>query len=112
MNESLNFVCGRIRPQIFWKNLSPYVLTTTNGQLMITPADKKVLKRFGENLRKLRKDKGLSLREMSYACSIDNSKIAKIEKGMINITLTTLLQLAIALEAQPATLLEYSPVEQ
>lgn len=76
---------------------------------MITPADKKVLKRFGDHLRKLRKEKGLSLREMSYACSIDNSKIAKIEKGMINITFTTLLQLAVALEAQPAVLLEYEP---
>lgn len=74
---------------------------------MITPADKKVLKIFGENLRRLRKEKGLSLREMSYACSIDNSKIAKIEKGMINITLTTLIQLASALEAQPSSLLIY-----
>ncbi|HEY6901335.1 MAG TPA: helix-turn-helix transcriptional regulator, partial [Puia sp.] len=53
--------------------------------------------------------KGLSLREMSYACSIDNSKIAKIEKGMINITFTTLLQLAVALEAHPSILLEYEP---
>ena len=79
---------------------------------MITPADKKVLKRFGENLRKLRKEKGLSLREMSYACSIDNSKIAKIEKGMIDITFTTLLQLAQALEAQPASLLSYELAEQ
>jgi len=78
---------------------------------MITPQDKKVLKRFGENLRKLRKEKGLSLREMSYACSIDNSKIAKIEKGMINITFTTLLQLAVALEAPPTILLSYEPVE-
>jgi DNA-binding Xre family transcriptional regulator len=77
--------------------------------IMITPADKKVLKRFGENLRKLRKDKGLSLREMSYACSIDNSKIAKIEKGMINITFTTLLQLATALETHASTLLDYEP---
>jgi transcriptional regulator with XRE-family HTH domain len=76
---------------------------------MITPADKKVLKKFGENLRRLRKEKGLSLREMSYACSIDNSKIAKIEKGMINITLTTLLQLATALEKHPTVLLEYEP---
>ena len=74
---------------------------------MITPADKKALKKFGEHLRTLRKDKGLSLREMSYACSIDNSKIAKIEKGMINITLTTLFQLASALEAEPTALLEY-----
>ena len=78
---------------------------------MITPQDKKVLKRFGENLRKLRKEKGLSLREMSYACSIDNSKIAKIEKGMINITFTTLLQLAVALEAPPTILLSYEQAE-
>jgi DNA-binding Xre family transcriptional regulator len=76
-------------------------------RIMITPADKKVLKKFGENLRRLRKEKGLSLREMSYACSIDNSKIAKIEKGMINITFTTLLQLASALEIHPSALLDY-----
>jgi DNA-binding Xre family transcriptional regulator len=86
-----------------------HLRTPFEARIMITPADKKVLKKFGENLRKLRKEKGLSLREMSYACSIDNSKIAKIEKGMINITFTTLLQLAVALEAQPAILLEYEP---
>jgi len=74
---------------------------------MITPGDKKALKKFGENLRKLRKTKGLSLREMSSACSIDNSKIAKIEKGMINITYTTLLQLAVALEMHPSSLMDY-----
>ena len=78
--------------------------------IMITPSDKKALKKFGENLRKLRNQKGLSLREMSYACSIDNSKIAKIEKGQINITLTTLLQLAVALETHPSSLLDY-PLE-
>jgi transcriptional regulator with XRE-family HTH domain len=77
---------------------------------MITPGDTKALKKFGENLRKLRKTKGLSLREMSYACSIDNSKIAKIEKGLINITYTTLLQLAVALEVHPSALVDY-PLE-
>jgi transcriptional regulator with XRE-family HTH domain len=74
---------------------------------MIKPGDKKVLKKFGENLRNLRKQKGLSLRQMSYACSIDNSKIAKIEKGMVNITFTTLLQLALALDTHPCSLLDY-----
>ncbi len=74
---------------------------------MIKPADRKALKKFGENLQKQRSLKGLSLREMSYACNIDNSKIAKIEKGRVNITFTTLLQLAGALEIHPAVLLEY-----
>ena len=76
---------------------------------MITPPDQKALKEFGEHLHKLRKAKGLSLREMSYACNIDNSKIAKIEKGQINITFTTLLQLALALEVHPSSLLDYQP---
>jgi transcriptional regulator with XRE-family HTH domain len=74
---------------------------------MIKPADKKALKKFGENLRKLRMLKGLSLRQMSYDCSIDNSKIAKIEKGKVNITLTTLIQLAGALEMHPSSLLNF-----
>jgi len=74
---------------------------------MIKASDKKALKKFGENLQKLRKQRELSLREMSYACSIDNSKIAKIEKGRVNITFTTLLQLAGALEVHPSDLLSY-----
>src|SRR5260370_23841021 len=104
LNQSDEVFLGRNR---FEKTL--HLRTPLEETIMITPADKKVLKRFGENLRKLRKEKGLSLREMSYACSIDNSKIAKIEKGMINITFTTLLQLAVALEAHPSSLLEYEP---
>ena len=96
-----------MRPYYATLNLKKSANLGPEESIMITPADKKVLKKFGENLRKLRKDKGLSLREMSYACSIDNSKIAKIEKGMINITLTTLLQLSLALEVHPSSLLDY-----
>ena len=50
--------------------------------------------------------KGLSFRELSYACDIDNRKISKIEKGQINITFTTILQLARALEVNPSELLQ------
>jgi transcriptional regulator with XRE-family HTH domain len=73
---------------------------------MRKPAEIKALKKFGENLQRLRREKNLSLRELSYACDIDNSKIAKIEKGSINITFTTILQLADALEISPAELLD------
>ena len=73
---------------------------------MRTPAEIKALKKFGENLQRLRKERKLSLRELSYACNIDNSKIAKIEKGSINITFTTILQLADALEVPPSRLFD------
>ena len=74
---------------------------------MIKEDHKKALKKFGEHLRRLREERGLSLRELSYACNIDNSKIAKIEKGKINITFITIQELATALEVHPSLLLTY-----
>lgn len=72
---------------------------------MIRDSDKKKLKLLGANIKRLREAKQLSLRDMSYACNIDNSKIAKIEKGQINITFTTILQIADALETNPSEIL-------
>ena len=72
---------------------------------MIRDSDRKKLKLLGANIRRLREAKQLSLRDMSYACNIDNSKISKIEKGQVNITFTTILQIAEALEIQPSEIL-------
>jgi transcriptional regulator with XRE-family HTH domain len=72
---------------------------------MIRQSDKANLKKLGAQIKRLREAKKLSLRELSYACDIDNSKISKIEKGQINITFTTMLQLAKALETEPSELL-------
>lgn len=68
---------------------------------------KNELKKFGSHLSELRKKKKLSLRELSYACDIDNSKISKIEKGTVNITFTTIVQLAEALEVTLPELMEF-----
>jgi transcriptional regulator with XRE-family HTH domain len=73
---------------------------------MIRQSDKANLKKLGANIKKLREAKDLSLRELSYECDIDNSKISKIEKGQINITVTTILQLAKALAVHPTELLK------
>ncbi len=66
-----------------------------------------ILKKFGKHIKKLREKRGLSLREMSYICSIDNSKISKIEQGKINITILTLIELSTALEVSPGELLGF-----
>jgi transcriptional regulator with XRE-family HTH domain len=66
----------------------------------------RALKEFGKNFAKLRKEKNLSLRQVSQSCNLDNSKIAKIEKGMINISLTTLLELSDGLDVDPQKLLD------
>jgi len=73
---------------------------------MIRQSDKTNLKKLGAHIKRLRETKNLSLRELSYECDIDNSKISKIEKGQINITFTTILQLSKALEVIPSELLQ------
>ena len=62
---------------------------------------------FGKNLQKIRETKNLSLLQLSYNCSIDNSKISKIEHGRFNITLGTILELAKGLEIHPRKLFDF-----
>ena len=55
------------------------------------------LKQFGQHLRELRKKASLSLNDMSYLSKYDKAKLSRIENGKINITLSTLSELAEAL---------------
>jgi len=64
-------------------------------------------KRFGNHLQRLREKKGLSLLKMSYNCSIDESKISKIEQGKFNITIATIFELAKGLGVEPKELLDF-----
>ncbi|HTD94719.1 MAG TPA: helix-turn-helix transcriptional regulator [Chitinophagaceae bacterium] len=64
------------------------------------------LLKFGENLKKLRMSKGLSQRGLASLCTIDHSDISKMERGEINVTILTVLELATALELKPKRLLD------
>lgn len=68
--------------------------------------DKNRLKKFAAQLTKLRKKKGLSMRELSSRCDVDYGKISKLENNKANLTLTTLIELAEGLEVQPKELLD------
>jgi transcriptional regulator with XRE-family HTH domain len=63
--------------------------------------------RFGDNLRKIREGKKLSLLQLSYNCSLDDSNISKIEHGKFNITLSTIFELAKGLDIHPKKLLDF-----
>jgi transcriptional regulator with XRE-family HTH domain len=64
-------------------------------------------KRFGKHLKEIRESKDLSLLKLSYNCSIDESKISKIEHGRHNVTLSTVIELAKGLEIPPKKLLDF-----
>ena len=50
----------------------------------------KLLEVFGTHLRKIRKNKGISIREMELEGDIDRRRLSKIENGKANPTLFTL----------------------
>jgi transcriptional regulator with XRE-family HTH domain len=70
--------------------------------------DKKRLQQFRENLARIRKEKGLSQRGLSYLCDVDHTKISKLENDpTTNLNLTTLFELAKGLGVHPKTLIDY-----
>jgi len=70
--------------------------------------DKKRLQNFRENLKRLRNERGLSQRGLSYLCDVDYSKISKLENNEdTNLTVTTLFELAKGLGVHPKDLIDY-----
>ncbi len=53
---------------------------------------------FGEHLTKLRKERDLSIHQLAHACDLEYSHVQRIEKGKVNIALTTLASLAQGLD--------------
>lgn len=64
-------------------------------------------KAIGLQIEKFRKEKGLSYRQLAQRCDVDHSNISKIEKGEIDIRISTLLELSKGLEKHPKELLDF-----
>ncbi|MGB8192764.1 MAG: helix-turn-helix transcriptional regulator [Chitinophagaceae bacterium] len=56
-------------------------------------------KAFGRHFRKLREEKGYGMREFAKMAEIEYSQLSKIERGVTNPTISTVLVLANALGA-------------
>jgi len=59
---------------------------------------------FGQNVRKFRKDKKLSMQALAHIAEIELSQISRIETGKINPKLSTILIIAKALEIDASEL--------
>ena len=62
---------------------------------------------FGRHLSTLRKDKKLSLRKLAAKCNIEHADIVRYEKGEINMTLLTIIELAKGLEVPVKELMDF-----
>ncbi len=66
--------------------------------------NEKILKDFGKNLQKLRIKKGFTTRKFAMEADISASSLGRLEAGLSNPSLTTLLKLSEALEVDLITL--------
>lgn len=57
-----------------------------------------IQKHFGERMRDLRKQKGLSQEALALACDLDRTYIGSVERGERNISLLNIYKIAAALD--------------
>lgn len=73
------------------------VINAAHIEGMSKVQDARIQKRFGERVRQLRKEKGLSQEALALACDLDRSYIGGVERGERNISLVNIHKIASAL---------------
>jgi len=64
-------------------------------------SDQEILKGFGKNLKKIREDKHMSLRQLADIAEMNFGNIGDIELGKVNPGVTTIVRLAHYLGVHP-----------
>ena len=62
---------------------------------------------FGENLRKIRTSKGISQEDLADKADLTLSQVGRIERGVINTSISMVYSLAAALETEPLELFRF-----
>jgi transcriptional regulator with XRE-family HTH domain len=75
---------------------------------VINNRDKGVLKLFGDHLRVLRVERGLSQQLLGLKSGISKNQVGNIERGEVNITLITALAITNVLEIPLSQLFDFS----
>lgn len=65
------------------------------------------LKKFGNNLERIKKEKKLAYRKISANCNLEHSDIKRYVDGKVNLTLLSLVELAKGLGVHPKELLDF-----
>jgi transcriptional regulator with XRE-family HTH domain len=68
--------------------------------------DEAGIKRFGKRLRELRVEKNMTQESLAWEAGIEPMHVSKIERGIINTSLSHILALAKALKIKPAEFFE------
>lgn len=65
------------------------------------------IKKLGKNLRKVRKEKGLSMEQLANKSDVEYSQISRIELGQINTSVSTIKDIADGLEVPVSYIFDF-----
>lgn len=65
------------------------------------------IKEFGKNLRKIRLSKKMSIQTLAYTINVEYSQISRIELGKTNTSISTVYEIAEALDILLKTLFDF-----
>lgn len=68
--------------------------------------EQKIKKEFGDRVRSIRKNKGLSQEALALKCELDRTYIGSVERGERNVSLLNICKIAAALGVSPRELME------
>jgi transcriptional regulator with XRE-family HTH domain len=68
--------------------------------------DENAIKAFGQKVRELRQQKGMSIEEFANTVGIHVTQLSRLERGETNVTISYIMLLAKELGVQPGLLLE------
>jgi len=74
---------------------------------VINVKDKKYIKSFGKNLKRIRKEVGLSQENLAFDADIPLSQVGRIERGEVNTTISTVYALSKALKINITDLFKF-----
>jgi len=70
------------------------------------------IKEFGKNLRRIRMSKNISMQNLAYTINVEYSQISRIELGKISTSISTIYEIAKALEVPVFELFVFDNIEQ
>lgn len=69
--------------------------------------NEKYLKSFGKHLKNLREEKNISQADLAYECGVEISQISRMERGLLNTSISNIYYIAKALQITPKDLLDF-----
>jgi len=89
---------------VLMRDLSPVDFNTATRKAPTIPGSSPAHAAFGDAIRAIRKEQGISQEAFALKCGLDRSYFGAVERGERNVSLTNIIRIAETLQVPAATI--------